>query len=128
MAKQKICGSCGTIDNPKKHTKGSFLIEVILWLCFILPGLIYSIWRLTSKEVVCRTCKSKYLVPLDSPKGRALRRELATNNKRSDEPSLIALEKYCKSGGYETDAVITGLHNGKIPGRKIDGEWFIVQL
>ena len=72
MAKQMVCGSCGSVVVPVRETKGSFFIELFLWLCFLFPGLIYSIWRLTSKYDACPTCKAANLVPLDSPMGRKL--------------------------------------------------------
>lgn len=70
-----ICESCGTPGVPIKKTKGSFFIELILWLCLIIPGLIYSIWRLTTKYKVCRTCGSTAIVPIDTPKGRGLAKQ-----------------------------------------------------
>jgi hypothetical protein len=67
----KYCQTCGTIARPKRHTKGSFIIEVFLWLMFIVPGLLYSLWRLTTKSWVCPKCGSSDIIPLDSPKARA---------------------------------------------------------
>lgn len=67
-----ICQSCGTIGKPKLVTKGSIGIEIILWLLFLLPGLIYSIWRLTSKHKACQACGSTNLIPLETPAGKAL--------------------------------------------------------
>lgn len=75
MAKEMICTQCGTVGNGKKSAKGSFLIEVILWLCFLIPGLIYSIWRVSGNKPACRSCGSASLVPLDSPVGQKLKRE-----------------------------------------------------
>jgi hypothetical protein len=72
VAKELICSACGTAGKPKSHTRGSIFIEIILWLCFIIPGLIYSIWRLTTRRPVCRTCGSTQMVPLTSPAGKAL--------------------------------------------------------
>ena len=40
----------------KTVTRGSIWIEIILWLCLIVPGLIYSIWRLTTRRQVCSAC------------------------------------------------------------------------
>lgn len=72
MANQQMyCQNCGTVGVPKKHVKGSFWIEVVLWLFLILPGLVYSIWRLTSKELVCPSCGAPNMIPTDSPKARA---------------------------------------------------------
>lgn len=72
---QMICTACGTIGYPKKVTKGSFAIELVLWLAFILPGLIYSLWRLTTRYKACPQCRSPYIVPLNSPRGRKLAAE-----------------------------------------------------
>jgi hypothetical protein len=67
----KYCQRCGTVATPTRRTKGSFLIEVFLWLMLLIPGLIYSLWRLTSKAWVCPKCGSEDIIPLDSPKARA---------------------------------------------------------
>jgi len=57
----------------KKTMKGSFLIEVILWLTFIIPGVIYSIWRLANTPLVCPKCGKESLIPTDTPKGVELK-------------------------------------------------------
>ncbi len=72
MAKLWVCTVCETADYPKRHTKGSFVIEVVLWLFLIVPGLIYSLWRLTTKGNVCKSCGSPNVVPFDSPAGRRI--------------------------------------------------------
>lgn len=71
-----ICTECGSRDT-KSHTRGSFLVEVALWLCFLLPGLIYSLWRISTRGQVCKACGSDKLVPANSPKGLRLAKELA---------------------------------------------------
>lgn len=65
-----VCTSCGSVGEPKSVTRGSFLIEVVLWLCFIIPGLLYSLWRLTTRHKGCRACGASTLVPTSSPIGR----------------------------------------------------------
>lgn len=72
-----ICTNCGATGKPKRFTRGSFLIELFLWLCLIVPGFIYSMWRLTTRRDVCPKCGSHNLAPLDSPIGRKLAHELA---------------------------------------------------
>jgi hypothetical protein len=67
------CTQCGTIDKPKTETKGSLAIEIILWLLMILPGVIYTVWRLTTRGPVCRTCGAKEIIPPDSPRAKQLR-------------------------------------------------------
>jgi hypothetical protein len=65
--KKKFCTSCHATAKPKKVTKGSFLIEVILWITFIIPGLVYSIWRITTRQQACPLCGSFNIIPLNSP-------------------------------------------------------------
>ena len=72
---QLICSSCGTKGSAKNETRGSIFIEIILWICFIIPGVIYSIWRLTTKAKVCRSCNSKELISVNSPRGKELSKE-----------------------------------------------------
>ncbi|WP_440105381.1 WYL domain-containing protein [Acidovorax sp. BL-A-41-H1] len=67
------CTACGTEGRGKTKTRGSLLIEVVLWVCFLVPGLVYSLWRHSSKHKVCGACGSEALVPLNSPVARAAR-------------------------------------------------------
>ena len=71
MATQMLCNRCGSVGKPKRRTRGSILIEIVLWICFIVPGVIYSIWRLTTRESVCSKCGSAELLPLDTPAAQA---------------------------------------------------------
>jgi RNA polymerase subunit RPABC4/transcription elongation factor Spt4 len=73
-----ICPACGTQGRPKKRTRGSIWIELVLWLCFIVPGLIYSVWRLTTRESVCPGCGSPGMIPLGSPRGKQLAAQFNT--------------------------------------------------
>lgn len=72
MAKKLICPNCGYKGTPKKVTKGSIFIELVLWLAFIVPGIIYSLWRLTSRHEACPQCGASNMVPLSSPRGKKL--------------------------------------------------------
>ena len=69
MSKKFICSNCGYLGQPETIKKGSDFMEMILWWCFLLPGFIYSIWRLTTRYKVCPGCKAPYMVPLNSPRG-----------------------------------------------------------
>lgn len=70
-----ICKECGYHGKMKKHTKGSFIIEVFLWLMLLVPGIVYSLWRVTSKIKICPKCKSDKIIPLNSPAGKKLAEE-----------------------------------------------------
>lgn len=84
MAKQMLCPNCGTQGWPKRKTQGSFLVELLLWLFFIIPGLIYSIWRLTTRSKVCPQCGAPNMIPLNSP--------AALQILNLDTPSIIEVE------------------------------------
>lgn len=72
MAKLSICTSCGFVGSPKKITKGSILVELALWLCLIVPGLIYSLWRVSSRYEACPECRNATMIPTGSPMGKKL--------------------------------------------------------
>lgn len=58
------CAFCGYEGRAQKMTKGSFILEVVLWFFFIIPGFIYSIWRLMNKVKVCPVCHHESLIPI----------------------------------------------------------------
>lgn len=68
----QVCKDCGTVGKTKTVARGSMAVEVVMWLCFIVPGLIYSVWRLSSKHEACRACGSERLIPAETPAGRQL--------------------------------------------------------
>jgi hypothetical protein len=70
MTETFICRKCGQIGPHELNKKGKLSTEVILWLLFMLPGLIYSIWRRTGRYFACRACGTHHIVPLDSELGR----------------------------------------------------------
>lgn len=67
-----ICENCGTVGYPKQGIRGSFILEVFLWIIFLIPGILYSIYRRIGVGKVCKRCKSSDLVPVDSPRGKKL--------------------------------------------------------
>ena len=72
-----VCTTCGHHGPTKQHTRGTILIEIVLWLLFLVPGLIYSLWRLSTRQRVCTACGGASLVPPDTPAGRKLMKDLA---------------------------------------------------
>lgn len=73
MAKM-ICERCGLVGRPRKERRGNFAIELVLWVLFCVPGLIYSIWRMGAHFITCRSCGGG-VVELESPRGRQLLRD-----------------------------------------------------
>jgi hypothetical protein len=77
----RICANCGFQGKPKNETKGSIWIELVLWVVFILPGVLYSVWRMTTKQDVCPKCKQPAMIPLDTPKGQELAQKFSKDTK-----------------------------------------------
>ena len=67
MAKEFLCTACGYVGKPKQMVKGSFVIELVLWLFFLIPGLIYSLWRLANAYRGCPVCEAQNMIPSTSP-------------------------------------------------------------
>lgn len=76
--KSWVCKACGYVGEAKSAVRGSLGIEIILWLCFIIPGLIYTVWRRGSEFNSCPTCGGNQMIPADSPIGKKI---IAENNK-----------------------------------------------
>ena len=72
LRNSRVCTACGHVGKPKQMTRGSLGIEVVLWLCFLIPGLIYTLWRHGSRYSACPMCRNPAMIPGSSPKGRAL--------------------------------------------------------
>ena len=75
-----VCTQCGYVGKPKRAIKGNGFIEIILWLCFLVPGLIYSIWRSSSRYKVCPKCGNSALIPMDSPRAKTIMSETMTGD------------------------------------------------
>lgn len=67
----QICERCGGVGQPVNYTPGSFLIELLLWFMFCVPGVIYSLWRLSARRRGCPRCQG-VMIPVQSPGGAAL--------------------------------------------------------
>lgn len=76
-----VCTSCGYHGEAKSKVKGNFAIEVLLWFFLIIPGLVYSIWRLTNRHIPCPKCDNETLIPDDSP----VAKNILSSNKNNAE-------------------------------------------
>lgn len=70
--KEMFCKSCHTVGTTRRHMPGSIFIEILLWCCFLVPGLIYTIWRHISTKQACKACKSTEIIPMSSPLAKQL--------------------------------------------------------
>ena len=58
------CPNCKYEGESKTFCKGSMLVELVLFLCFIIPGLIYSVWRSSSRYSGCPQCGWTHVVKI----------------------------------------------------------------
>ena len=75
MSNDVVCNNCGHIGESVTARKGHRVIEIALWLLFLVPGIIYSIWRLTTWHEICPVCGSANLIPASSPIAQRFIRE-----------------------------------------------------
>lgn len=101
MNKEIICEDCGTIDLPKYAWRGNCLVEIVLWIFFVLPGIFYSIWRSETKHKVCKACGSPNVHPVGSLIGRQVMREYSADDKPHGsfgEEDTVDILVACKGG------------------------------
>lgn len=67
-----LCLNCHQVGEAVRVRPGNNLIEVILWLAALVPGIIYTIWRSSEQKPRCPTCGSFQLVPASSPRAREI--------------------------------------------------------
>lgn len=67
-----ICASCGSKGEAKTGPKGNLGAEILLWCFFLVPGMLYSLWRYSGSVTTCKKCGSATLIPADSPVGKKL--------------------------------------------------------
>ena len=67
-----ICTTCGYVGYSERTIKGNIGVEIFLWSMFLLPGIIYSIYRSSTKMDACPKCKNPTMIPITSPVGEKL--------------------------------------------------------
>ena len=129
MTMKKYCTSCGHVAHPVPVKKGSSTTSFFLTLLFLLPGIIYMIWRSNSGHEACPSCGSPQVIPVDSPMAqklmgddyhkmkeaeaqeRAARQELAARQQKEYEAAQAAeaAKPWLKRNGAGLVATIGGL-------------------
>jgi len=67
-----FCTYCGKKGYPILVARGHVFFEVALWICYIVPGVIYSIWRRVRTKEVCPECGHPTMVSAYSAKAKQL--------------------------------------------------------
>jgi|GEM_PF-1908842 len=102
------CTSCGFITSTPLQ-KGQKWLEIVLWLLYILPGLVYSIWRRNGGGTVCPNCKHETLIPYNPDASLDSREKSEAVQRQEIECSwcaepILEKAKICKHCGKETKA------------------------
>jgi LSD1 subclass zinc finger protein len=61
-----VCLTCYSVVHAKRETKGPAWIGWVLLPFYLLPGILYFVWRSRSQRAVCPRCGSEALVPATS--------------------------------------------------------------
>lgn len=102
FTKKYICMECGCQRDPVNAKRGLLVIEIFMWFLYIVPGVIYSIWRRVRTQRVCPNCRNPSVVLTSS--SRAMR--------------MMRLIKSF-SGSLNTDS---GMRNSGAPQARIPGK------
>ena len=101
------CRTCHSFSTTGLK-KGNGWIELVLYLFYIVPGIIYSIWRRSGAPPVCPVCRSHALVPAaaavakpDALEGVGLREEVEC---LFCAEKILTKAKLCKHCGKEVRA------------------------
>lgn len=73
MSKKQYCANCGNIG--KGTVRGSLAITLLLLCFFIVPGIIYELWREGGGRKKCKSCGAFGMIPVDSPNAKKLMAE-----------------------------------------------------
>ncbi len=95
-----VCTQCGYVGKAEGAIKGSMLVEIFLWCLLIIPGLIYSAWRSSSRHTVCPKCKNPNLIPADSPRAQKIMNESMSKEEIEEVVSKSKKEEE-KSGNFK---------------------------
>lgn len=113
--KKYICMECGCQRDPGMAKRGLLIIELFMWLCYIIPGVIYSIWRRVRKQRVCPNCRAPAIELTSSSRVMRMRRlinispqalmaeSVNFNPESSDKPVSGKQEPLSKAGSGKKD-------------------------
>jgi len=78
FTKKYVCMECGCQRDPIDAKRGLLVIEIFMWLLYILPGIIYSFWRRARKQQVCSKCRNPSVVLTSSSRAMGMMRLMRT--------------------------------------------------
>lgn len=72
LTRKYLCMECGCQREPIIAKRGFLIIELFMWLMYILPGVIYSIWRRVRTQQVCTNCRTPSIVLTSSSRAMGI--------------------------------------------------------
>jgi len=74
ISEAHMCTLCGHETlHPLKKMPGTAWVSLVLLVPFVLPGVVYQVWRMAMRRAVCPRCGSTALIPGDAPLARTWR-------------------------------------------------------
>jgi len=70
-----ICKDCGSVGAPTLRKRGRLSLELFLWLCMLVPGVVYSAWRWMSSRHTCSVCGGCKVTDFEPFRGTGGRRK-----------------------------------------------------
>ncbi len=58
---------------PLRKMPGSSWVSLVLLIPFVIPGVVYQVWRMAMRRPVCPRCGSPALIPGEAPLARTWR-------------------------------------------------------
>ncbi len=103
-----LCTYCGT-ETAAPLRPGSNWVAAALAVPFVIPALVYTAWRYTSKNLVCPICRHAQLIPGDAPLARTWRAQGWVSGQPlptgTTDPRLERIEQAIDAIATEVDRV-----------------------
>ena len=87
------CLVCDKKNSVQPQRRGNTIIEVILWCFYLVPGLIYTLWRNGGNEYTCPICKSKSVKILELeevPRKEDVQKKSESNEMSNFEKEILS--------------------------------------
>ena len=122
FTKKYVCMDCGCQRDPINAKRGLLVIELFMWLLYIFPGVIYSIWRRVRKQQVCPNCRNPSVVLTSSSRAmgmlRLMRAFSGSLNASSGKPNPGTPQTRAPRKQIQSQKPKPGLANKPIPGQQ----------
>ena len=114
--RRMLCTMCGAeTDQATRMMRGSGWVNGVLFLALAFPGIVYWVWRQTTKYDACPTCGHAALIPANAPLARAWLHQIAQRRGRAvdmeidpGDPRLERIEQAIDAMAIEIERIGEG--------------------